>query len=56
MLLNFYGLHVPTECSTNNIEMVDDDQHDNTKNTWIWQRIISKLLSALRDHGKRDFS
>ena len=27
--------------------MVDDDHvHDNTKNTWIWQRIISKLLSA----------
>ena len=45
MLFNFYGLYVPTECSTNNIEMAEDDKHkkniemveddhvhDNTKN------------------------
>ena len=42
-----FNLYIPIECSTNNIEMVDDDHvHDNTKNTWIWLRIISKLLSA----------
>ena len=47
MLFTFYGSYVPIECSTNNIKIVDDDHvHDNTKNTWIWQRIISKLLSA----------
>ena len=44
MLFNFYGFYVPIECSTNNIEMVEDDHlHDNTKNTWIWQMMISKL-------------
>ena len=53
MLSNFYGLYVPIKCSTDNIEMVEDDRvHDNTKNTWIWQRIISKLLRSC-DHGKR---
>ena len=40
--------------------MVDDDHvHDNTKNTWIWQMIISKLLRpecSERDHGKRRVS
>ena len=47
MLFNFYGLYVLIECSTNDIEMVEDDHvHDTTINTWIWQRIISKLLSA----------
>ena len=45
MLFNFYGFYVLTiECSINNIEMVEDDHlHKNTKNTRIWQMIISKL-------------
>ena len=36
MLFTFDGFYVPIECSTNNIEMVEDDHlHDNTKDTWI---------------------
>ena len=32
MLFNFYGLYVLIECSTNNIEAVEDDHvHDNRK-------------------------
>ena len=32
MPLNFYGLYVPTECSSNNIEMAEDDHvPDNTE-------------------------
>ena len=32
MPLNFYGLYVPTECSSNNIEMAKDDHvPNNTK-------------------------
>ena len=32
MLFNFYGLYVPTECSSNNIEMTEEDIiPDNTK-------------------------
>ena len=32
MLFNFYGLYLPTECSSNNIEMAENDRvPDNTK-------------------------
>ena len=32
MPFNFYGLYIPTECSSNNIEMAEDDHvPDNTK-------------------------
>ena len=32
MPINFYGLYVPTECSSNHIEMAEDDHvPDNTK-------------------------
>ena len=32
MPFNFYGLYVPTECSSSNIEMAEDDHvPDNTK-------------------------
>ena len=56
MLFNFYGLYVPIECSSNNIEMAEDDHvHNNTKymdleednfeaaqlSAWSWQIVIS---------------
>ena len=48
MPFNFYGLYVPTECSSNNIEMTQDDEH---KIILKWLRMINtKYMDLAKDN------
>ena len=48
MPFNFYGLYVPTECSSNDIEMAEDDHVPDMHGFDRGYRSCS-----VRDHGKR---
>ena len=47
MPFNLYELCVQTECSSNDIEMAEDDHVTDNTDTRIWKRI------SIRDHGER---